>query len=440
MKGIALSLAACLLLSASLLAQEAPDARKPVAQAFIGFLGTKDFAGAEKLFDSQMSANLPSGLLGRIWSQVESKAGAFKEAGEPARTPSDAKVFISHCRFEKTELDLQVAVDATGKICGFFIRDSSKPVSSTPYSPPAYVDLSSFKDSDMTVGSGEWALPGTLSLPNGGGPFPCAVLVHGSGPNDRDETVMACKPFKDLAWGLASKGVAALRYEKRTRQHGAKLPKDITVKEESVDDVLEAVATLKKNPAIDSKRVFIVGHSLGGTLIPRIGARDESLAGFIVMAGANRPLEDLMLEQILYLSSPEGGGQVISKEEIAKAKEDVALVKSPSLSADMAPLGLPGSYWLDLRGYEPAKEALTLGRPIFILQGGRDAQVRMADFKGWTDALSETKGFSSKVYPGLNHFFIAGSGPSVPAEYLKPSHVDGAVVEDIAAWIKSCRN
>src|SRR6185369_4322477 len=88
------------------------------------------------------------------------------------------------------------------------------------YQPPAYVVPSMFREQELTVGAGtEWALPATLTLPTGTGPFPAVVLVHGSGPNDRDETIGPNKPFQDLAQGLASQGIAVLRYEKRTKQH-----------------------------------------------------------------------------------------------------------------------------------------------------------------------------------------------------------------------------
>src|SRR5207302_9634236 len=91
------------------------------------------------------------------------------------------------------------------------------------YKAPAYVKKEAFNDSDVEDVSVEWAVPGTLSMPVGNGPFPAVVLVHGSGPNDRDETVGLNMPFRDLAWGLASRGIAVLRFDKRTRVHGAKM-------------------------------------------------------------------------------------------------------------------------------------------------------------------------------------------------------------------------
>ncbi len=153
-----------------------------------------------------------------------------------------------------------------------------------------------------------------MTKPAGVGPFPAVVLVHGSGPNDRDETFGPNKTFKDLALGLGSRGVAVLRYDKRTKVYGAKVSKlnPFTLKAETIDDALEAVALLRKEPGIDATAIFVLGHSLGGTAAPRIGAADSGIAGLIMLAGAVRPLEQSIVDQMQYLADADG---VISDAE-----------------------------------------------------------------------------------------------------------------------------
>jgi dienelactone hydrolase len=278
-----------------------------------------------------------------------------------------------------------------------------------------------------------------LTIPVGAGPFPAVVLVHGSGPNDRDETIGANKPFKDLAWGLASRGVAVLRYEKRTKQYGAKMvsiPK-LTAKEELIDDALAAVELLRKTEGIDAKRIFVLGHSLGGMFVPRIGRLDPNIAGLIALAGTTRPLEDVIPEQLAYLFSLDGTVSPEEQKQIDEAKEQAAKVKTlKPEDAGSTAFGVPASYWLDLRGYDPAESAKALQQPLLILQGERDYQVTMEDFKRWNAAVAGKKNVTLKSYPGLNHLFIAGTKPSTPLEYDQPAHVDEHVIDDIASWIK----
>jgi dienelactone hydrolase len=271
------------------------------------------------------------------------------------------------------------------------------------------------------------------------------VLVHGSGPQDRDETLGPNKPFRDLAWGLASQGVAVLRYDKRTFAHKALFTPELiaraTVKEETVADALLAVQLLRQTPAIDPEQIFVLGHSLGATLAPRIGQQDPALAGLIIMAGMTRSLEDTILDQYTYLYSLSGSMTDAQKAELDELKVKVARVKDPNLSdlvpAKDLPLGVPPAYWLDLRNYQPAEVAKSLAMRILVLQGGRDYQVtRAGDFPAWQHALGEKSSAVLKVYPRLFHLFMAGEGPSTPQEYLIEGHVSEEVVQDIALWVR----
>jgi dienelactone hydrolase len=284
-------------------------------------------------------------------------------------------------------------------------------------------------------------------LPKAEGPFAAAVLVHGSGPHDRDETIGPNKPFRDLAWGLASQGVAVLRYEKRTHTHGHRMAKDkaaITLDAEVVEDALAAVAGLRKHKEIDGRRVFVIGHSLGALMAPRIGSRDPSLAGLVLLAGNARPLEDLILEQMTYIYSLKGDLSDEDKEALDKIKKQVTRVKDPKLTADAPaaelPLGIPSAYWLELRSYDQTATAARLKQPLCIAQGERDYQVTMADFEAWKKALVSRGNVTFHSYPKLNHLFMEGENKAKPAEYEKAGHVSRELVDDLAAWIKSRKN
>jgi dienelactone hydrolase len=417
-----------------------------LATDLVDRLAGKDFQGATAHFADSLKAAIPPGQLPAVWAAIQSQIGAYKRrvAVRTEKQGAYEIVFVT-AEFERATVDFKVSVDGTGKIGGFFVvppQPAAGQAAQPEYAPPAYVHRDLFGEREVTVdagGSGEWPLPGTLAVPAGPGPFPAVVLVHGSGPNDRDETIEGNKPFRDLAWGLASRGVAVLRYEKRTRQHADKLGgvKNFTVQEETVDDAVAAADLLRHTPGIDPRRVFVLGHSLGGMLVPRIGRRDPRLAGLIVMAGGGRPLEDIILEQAAYLGSISTGGVAAEarQQQLEYWRGEVAKVKALKPGDTSVALSAPASYWLDLRGYDPPAAAKALRQPLLILQGERDYQATMDDFRAWQRGLVGRPGVTFKTYPKLNHLFIEGEGKSTPAEYETPGHVSAAVIADIAAWI-----
>jgi dienelactone hydrolase len=306
---------------------------------------------------------------------------------------------------------------------------------------PSYARSDAYGEQHVVAGAEGWPLPGTLTMPVGDGPFAAVVLVHGSGPHDRDGTSGPNRPLRDIAVGLASRGVAVLRYDKRSLLHAQRLAAPgTTVSDEVIDDALAGVALLRRTPRIDPARVFVLGHGLGGTLAPRIAEADPSLAGVIVLAGAVRPPEQAIVEQTRYLIVADGELTDAEREQLMGAERLAASVRAltpADAGRSEAILGAPPSYWLDLRGYDPPALASRLAHPFLVLQGERDYQVTMADFARWRAALESRANVTLRSYPTLNHLFMPGRGPSLPDEYLTPGHVDAGLVADIETWLTS---
>ncbi|MDQ3071322.1 MAG: alpha/beta fold hydrolase [Acidobacteriota bacterium] len=435
MKPVAAALVIALAFAASPAQSEAERAK-----AFFDLLVKQDFAGAVATFNDAMLKAMPEAKLKEFWTTVISQAGAFQKHESERVEPRGAnRTVILRSAFARMKADVSISIDAAGRVGGLGMRPVPPPP--LPSAPPAYADPASFTERDVVVGSGEWQLPGTLSTPAGAGPFPAVVLVHGSGPNDRDESIGPNRPFRDLAHGLASRGVAVLRYDKRSRVHGARMASipRMTVQHETVDDAVAGVALLMSTPLVARDRVFVLGHSLGGMLLPRIAAGAPGAAGFIAMAAPARALERAMLEQTEYLANADG---------VVMADEQARIDAMRALSARVAALteadagsrenigGAPASYWLDLRGFDAPEAARVITRPLLVLQGERDYQVMPAEYERWKTSLAGRAGVTFKSYPALNHLFIAGTGRSVPLEYSLPGHVAEEVVRDIADWIK----
>jgi fermentation-respiration switch protein FrsA (DUF1100 family) len=403
-----------------------------VAREIVARIAAGSFAEVVARFDEAMAQAMNADALAALWQAIEAQAGDFRGLESVRLDPAGANTVAAvTCAFARASLEIAVVLDGAARVAGLFVRPASS------RGLPPYAALDRIEEREVVLGD-RYPLPGTLTLPLGAQRVPAIVLVHGSGPNDRDETVGAVKPFRDLALGLASRGVAVLRYEKRTRVHGPALVKEygerLTLEEETVEDAVLAAALLREDSAIDPARVFVLGHSQGGSAMVRIARRDAALAGFILLAAGARPLEDAITSQLEYLLSLDASNDAL-RAELEKARAASTRVKSlatEDAAATDLPLGIPASYWLDLAKTSPL--ALTSDpRPILVLHGDRDYQVTSADFDLWQSALGSRAEY--RRYPRLNHVFVEGEGPSHPGEYLAAAHVALAPIEDIAAFV-----
>lgn len=418
------------------------------AQEIVTQLSQGDFVGAWQHAESSVRERFTAEQLRAGWQGVEAQAGRFKGQMRTHSTASpQGEIVVVTCAFGTTNIDINVVFNAEDQVIGLTITPTGTidQQLAAHESVPVYVHKDLFHEQEVEVGRGEWKLPGTLSLPVGNGPFPAVVLVHGSGPNDRDETLGPNKPFRDLAWGLASQGIAVLRYEKRTRVYGPKIQEHLdtlTIQEEVIDDALDAVALLLSISGLDTRHIFVLGHSLGGYLLPLIGKADPQIAGLIVLAGLARPLEDTIVDQFTYIYSLDGTITPDHQKHLDEVKRQAAQVKAPDLSsatpAATLLFGVPAAYWLSMRGYHPEDVARTLPQPILILQGESDYQVTMEDFRLWQHALADREDVQFQSYPARSHIFmpVEGDGMATPANYAIPGHIAEEVVNDIASWIK----
>ncbi len=411
------------------------------AKQIIQELVAGQFEKVEALYDARMAQALPPGKLADGWRDLNKQAGAFQEITSTETSQVQGlQVVKMNCKFENSVLDATVVFNADGKLGGLSFRPHQAPAA--PWTPPGYAKQNLFSEQPLTLTNGKFELPGTLTVPTGDGPFPAVVLVQGSGPQDQDETIGPNKPFKDLAWGLASRGIVVFRYTKRTQKYTVQSSDDparMTVEDETISDARAAVALVATQPKVNPKQVFLLGHSLGAFLAPRIAIGDSQIAGIVMLAANARPLEKIVLEQIHYLAAMNGTPTEAEQKKIEAAEDGAKQIERPDLKPDdkITFLGatMYGAYWLDLRAYDPLKTAAKLKIPILIAQGGRDYQVTPSNFQAWSDALANNRNVTLRTYPDLDHLFMHGTGASKPSDYARPDHVSAEVVESIATWI-----
>lgn len=309
-------------------------------------------------------------------------------------------------------------------------------------------------DENVVIGkSTKYPLGGVLSLPQDiSEKVPAVVLVHGSGVADRDETICANKPFRDIAEYLPTKGIAVLRYDKRTFVYGKQMLKDdfgkMTVEQETIEDAVLASDLVKSDARIDADRVYILGHSLGGMLAPRIDAEGGNFAGIIIFAGSPRSLSDIMIGQGEDLTGQLGRilRKIAAKQvAVLKAKFD-AVPAMPAEQAQKAKVvGKTRAWYFKEMNEHPASDYLSvLDKPVLILQGEKDFHVTVEkDFNLYKQMLADKPNVKFKLYPGLNHLFmksIYGTVKTYKKEYKIPGKVNPGVLNDIAEWIRSFYN
>ena len=412
---------------------------KAIAIRALDHMDAGEYAQVEAMFDADMAKAVPADKLKAVWESLPAQVGKATGRGDAQTMEQAGSTLVQvPLHFEKAELMAKFAIESGGKIVGFMIQPAQAAAPPAP-APPVAEDAS-FSEREVKVGGDDRALPATLALPKGDGSFPAVVLVHGSGPHDRDETIGPNKPFLDIARGLAAQGIAVLRYEKRTKAR----PQDFAsgmfgVDEETTNDAVQAVATLRGIDGIDPKRVFVLGHSQGGMMAPRIAAVSGHVAGLVLLAAPARSLLDIVIEQNRRLAVLDDG-----KTSDAERDAITAIIQQVRITRDAATdpatktvMGLPAGYWRSIDSVDPVAEARSVGLPMLVLQGARDIQVVDADWQGWRGAFHADPKVSFKLYETLNHLAMPGEGDGTLAEYQQPNHDDATLIDDVAAWIKA---
>lgn len=421
---------AALLVPAAALAASPQATPQQTAGTLLDRLQAGDYAAATAEFDARMQTALPAQKLDAVWTSLQRQLGPLQERGLPEQqTQGTTTLVLVPLHYAKGDLQARVGVDADGRVSSLLIVPAAS--AATPAAPDANA---SYTEQAASVGD----LPGTLTLPKGAGPFPAVVLVHGSGPHDRDETIGPNKPFLDLAHGLAERGIAVLRYDKRTfakpeSMAGARL----SVDGETTDDAVAAIASLAGNRSIDARHIYLFGHSQGALLAPRIAAHSRHLAGIVLLGAPARPFLDLLLEQMRALGTRQSAIDQV-QAEVRRIREPAPAGTADGATVRLLGVPVPVAYARDLDRIDPVAELRTLGpMPVLWLQGERDVQVTAPDWQRWQQALGKDPHATMHRYAQLNHLGIAGSGAPSPAEYGQPGHVAAQLIADTAQWIRA---
>ncbi len=281
-----------------------------------------------------------------------------------------------------------------------------------------------------------------LTTPKGEGLAPLVILVHGSGAQEMNEISGASenKPFEDLAHGLADKGIASLRYDKRTYYPGL-IGTDVTIQGEVLNDVNSIVKQMSQRNDIDTNRIYVIGHSLGGMLVPVIAAENPEVKGVVSMAGTLRNMEDISYDQSVMIVKQSGLSEAEEELAIAILTQQLEAIKNIQEGDTSTYWNIPAEYWYSLSSLDRINIAKNLEIPMLILQGEDDFQVYAdVDYVLWKETLADKDNVTYQLYDGLNHLFMESDSQKDVIDltvYDAPANVDQRVIDDIANWINS---
>lgn len=407
------------------------------ADSFFETMNNGKFEEAHGFFDESVKDKISADELKLFWLRLGNSLGTYESVnGAQNRSQGEYYQVTLNCVFTKGNQGFTFIFNKSEKLVGFFIAPTA---SEAVYVEPAYADTNLYREKEVEIKFDGGQMAGLLTTPKNGTNFPLVVFVHGSGPSDMDESVGPNKPLKDLALGLAAKGIASIRYVKRSMVYPNNFTKAFTVKEEVLDDALTAVEIARNTPGINKSQIYVMGHSLGGMLAPRIAALAPDLAGIILAAAPARKLSDLIAEQNKHLYVSSGDTTAVMRQQFEETSREIdrtRLLKLGDIAPDSVILSAPAAYWMDINNYDQLGSARKFKNRILVIQGENDFQVSVQDFNMWRTALASNKNASFKLYPDLNHLLSSQKQKGNGMQYRVPANVSPKLIEDISVWIK----
>lgn len=374
---------------------------------------------------------LTSTQINALWKQLNMQVGALKQEYDWEELEQGGlQIRRKVLAFERATLAFQAVFDKAMNLSGINFVPAKAP-EKVQKAETECNTATVFNEKDFSINHGKIVLPGTLTLPKRAeGNLPVVILVHGSGPQDRDETLGPNKPFRDLAHALAAQGIAVLRYDKRTKVYGAEFKTvsngQVNYDTETVDDAVQAIRQISQMPGINPQRIYVLGHSLGGMLLPRIAEKSAvHLAGLIGMAASARPMEEMLDSQLSYIAEKQGTPEKEIAKKVAEAKAQ--LMKS-----------IPEEYSRFHQAHQPLKSVRQLkNQRMLFLQGGHDYQVTETDLNLWKKATAGNDKAEFAFFEQCDHLMRKLPQKAVPQDYLQPGTMDAEVLQTIVRFIKS---
>lgn len=409
------------------------------AEKLLGFFKAEQYDSLYTRMDAGIKYYNESHVIKQNWLVFKDRYGNIKSTRACLHVATADYVSLQMC--VETEYNIRLLFSCVFHPQSRAILSYSFVESFKAYVPPPYTDARLFEERLLDFSAEEmYPLKAVLTF-QPGKKLPLVILVADAGPTEMDGGYDPNKPYKDIAWGLASRGIVVCRYNKRSVANGMNMlnekyqGKDFTCRQDYLDDLYALIDTLKKQPEVDAENIFITGHGEGGMLAPLVASERKDVRGIIMLGAHAVSTLQMMIEQDEYIAKVLPAKAAQYEEQKKKAQYVLTAKLKPGTPWNLLPYDIQASYWLWLRKYDQVKTAAKLKKPILILHGKRDYQVSLRNYEIWTQKLASNAYASFKMYERLNHIFNEGDAASTYSEYFMPGNIPEYVVADIAGWL-----
>lgn len=371
-------------------------------------------------------------------------------------TTSTANAFVGNINADQDAIDGKWTL--AGKSWPLVLKRVTEEATTEPHRPQNPVKPYPYREEDVTYANKAQGdtLAATLTVPPGKGPFPAVLLIAGSGPHDRDESLLGHKPFLVLADYLTRKGIVVLRADKRglgksTGDYASATTADFAT------DAEAGVAYLKTRSEVDPHRIGLIGHSEGGIIAPMVAAQDHTIAFIVMMAGSGLPGAQVIVDQMLLISEAGGVPREQAEKSAERERELLSLVvnekdeavlqkelrenlagQTPDPQIDAQIKSLTSPWYRYFLAYDPAVALRRVKCPVLAIDGSKDLQVPPEEnLSAIRKALEDGGNRHVEVdeLPGLNHLFQTAKTGS-PSEYAGIEEtISPVALEKIASWV-----
>jgi dienelactone hydrolase len=400
------------------------------------YLSTQQFDSICALHDAEMKRQLDADNYTAMWSNFIDNYDTLQTIDETKVTSIGDTSWLTETKisFVKKSFLFKLTINKNNQVAGIFFANTK-----INYAPPAYINTLNFYEVKLPVPTKGIVSEGMLSIPKGEGPFPVVIILGGSGPTDKDASMGPNKPYKDLAWALAAKGIAVYRFDKRTANAAnLKGVKQFTMHQEYVLDLQSIMNKLANDKRLNKKQVYVMGHSQGGFMLPYFAKMCKGIKGYIGLAANYQTIVEIIPAQLNYLGAlqQDSSSQLAIKSLVARAAYTQANLYNNKVAKDSLFPGITIDFAKHMDINKPANIAQVLmNKPVLFIQGKRDYQVPPTELASWKKRLAEACCVKYVLFDKLNHLMMEGEGVSTPAEYNKPNSVPEYVADEVVNWI-----